>query len=136
MAEQGMQAVKPLGIFVPESTQPLELFRERLAELVDCLDEETRQRVANYLRGGAIVIALMKYTTDVLGNTGSSDQVPYQNLVGLVISVVASLGFERTSTRARLSFVDAEPSKYITCGRLSVGISETHELVAFEASFT
>lgn len=58
--------VKPLGVFGPGGDRPFELSPEVLRPLVGELDAELRAKVAGYLRGGALVIALMEYTEDVL----------------------------------------------------------------------
>lgn len=59
-------SVKPLGVFGPGGDRPFELSPEVLRPLVGELDTGLREQVAGYLRGGALVIALMEYTEDVL----------------------------------------------------------------------
>lgn len=58
--------VKPLGVFGPQSGQTLDSFRQRLVDLKGALDDDMRECVVSYLNGGTLIIALMKYTTDIL----------------------------------------------------------------------
>lgn len=58
--------VKPLGLFGPGGDHPFDLSPETLRPLVGELDSDLRKKVARYLRGGVLVIALMEYTEDVL----------------------------------------------------------------------
>jgi hypothetical protein len=66
MVERESRALKPLGVFGPRPGQSLDLSRDQLSELRGFLDDDVRQRVANYLSGGAPIFALMEYTTDIL----------------------------------------------------------------------
>jgi hypothetical protein len=58
--------VEPLGVFGPGGDTPFDIEPEDLRPLVGTLDAGLRKKVAGYLRGGTVVIALMEYTEDVL----------------------------------------------------------------------
>jgi hypothetical protein len=68
MTGHDVRIVKPLGVFGPGSRDAWDLSKQRLSGLKDALDDDTRRRVSCYLGGGTIIIALMKYTTDILGD--------------------------------------------------------------------
>ncbi len=66
---------------------------------------------------------------------GESTELPSrQDLSGSVVAFVAPLAFESGETYMRLSLGDTAPVKFLKCGKACVGISETQELVSFEAS--
>jgi hypothetical protein len=67
---QGDRArVVPLGVFgVLARPHEMEELREELRALSGAILAPERESIANYLRSGAVVVALMEYTRDVLGN--------------------------------------------------------------------
>lgn len=58
--------VRPLGVFGPLGERPFTLDPAVLRPLVGGLAADTRQQVADYLRGGTIIGALMGHSVDVL----------------------------------------------------------------------
>jgi len=60
--------VKPLGIFgILAGPREMVQMREELRAKSERLSSHERKQIADYLRGGSIVIALMEHTRDVLG---------------------------------------------------------------------
>lgn len=69
-----------------------------------------------------------------LAETGSPGISAQQGFAGVVIPITTPMKFESANGRMRLSFTDAKPSMFLSCGKVRVGISEEQELVEFEAS--
>lgn len=62
-------SVVPLGVFgVLAGPHAMEEMRGELQALAGAILPSERESIANYLRSGELVIALMEYTRDVLGN--------------------------------------------------------------------
>lgn len=65
----GSRKVEPLGIFgVLAGQREMVQMREALRTRCERISPDERQQIANYLRRGATVIALMEHTRDVLGD--------------------------------------------------------------------
>jgi hypothetical protein len=61
------EAVRPLGIFGVCAGQPEMIrMRDELLSLREAIPHAIRKRVAQYLRSGAVVLAIMEYTRDVV----------------------------------------------------------------------
>ncbi|MFE7131045.1 hypothetical protein ACFVIM_09320 [Streptomyces sp. NPDC057638] len=64
-----MREVKPVGILsILESQSRYSLRAEEMSTLVDQLDRDLRKIASAYLRKGSVVLAIMEYTTDILGS--------------------------------------------------------------------
>ena len=69
-AGDGGAAVRTLGVFsLGEPGKAYARHRDELLQLTARLPVEHRVRMANYLRGGAIVFAAMEHTRDVIDGT-------------------------------------------------------------------
>ena len=65
-AEQEPLRVEPLGVFASRHSVALGATPEELRGMVGGLDRDLRRSVASYLRRGALILAIMEYTRDVL----------------------------------------------------------------------
>jgi hypothetical protein len=100
-----MNPLTPLGVFGLTGSSPFHLDPADLMPLRDALAIDIRNDVAKYLRSGTIILPIMEYTTDVLGDAfgvsgGSAvlsdgkfywrrDAAEYVALYGIAIDAVA-----------------------------------------------
>ncbi|MFI2211907.1 hypothetical protein [Streptomyces sp. NPDC020141] len=63
-----MREVQPLGILSVLESQPAYAERrEEMSRQTGALGPDDRRRTAEYMRRGSVVLAIMEYTTDILG---------------------------------------------------------------------
>ena len=65
VSAEELAGLRPIGIFGQSIVGPVN--REQYLPSVNGLHPELREKVARYLRSGAVVFAIMEYTNDVVG---------------------------------------------------------------------